>query len=141
MEDPKNEVNPYAAPLNVQCAKSDRSRGPLWRTATAGAIWSLISVLPITFLLALFFRFPVPFGDIDGGPSHVLPSMFALLVYGVFMGGFIVVGVFGLVAGVAAYFLTRIPHRRRMLQRCLSIAVAFVLLFVLATLDWYIGPW
>ena len=91
--------------------------------------------------MALFFRFPVPFGDIEGGLSHVVPALFALLFYGVLMGGFVLVMVCGGLAGMAACFFAQTAHERRRLQRCLSIAVTFVLLFILATLDWYIGPW
>jgi hypothetical protein len=91
--------------------------------------------------MGLLFRFPVPFDGIDGGPSHVIPSMFALLFYGVFMGGFVLVAICGGLAGIAAWLLASTAYNRRRLQRCLSIAVTFGLLFVLATLDWCIGPW
>ncbi len=111
------------------------------RLVIAGALWSLVSTFPVTALLALFFRFPVPFAGIDGGPSQVIPAMFALLFYGVLMGGFFLVGFCGGLAGAVAWLLASTSGHRRGLQRCLSIAVTFVLLFVLATLDWYIGPW
>ena len=91
--------------------------------------------------MALFFRFPVPFGSIEGGLTHVVPSLIALLFYGVVMYGFVIVAVAGALAGVAAYFLASTAPKRRPLQRRLSIAVAFALLFVLAKLDWYIGAW
>lgn len=141
MGDSRNELNPYSSSLEPQSGRPDGLPRPLWRTAAAGAIWSVVSVFPITALFALIFRFPVPFGEIEGGPAHVLPSMFALFFYGVLFGGFIVVGTFGSLAGVAAHFLTNSNRQRRVLQCCLSVAVAFILVFVLATLDWYIGHW
>ena len=71
----------------------------------------------------------------------MLPSLFGLLFYGVLMGGFIVVAICGGLAGIAATFFTHDEAMRKSLARLLSVAVTTVLLFVLATLDWYIGSW
>ncbi|MGV3482858.1 MAG: hypothetical protein ACO1RT_00420 [Planctomycetaceae bacterium] len=141
MENSDTDTNPYAASLSVPSSKPDSEERSLWKHAIAGARWSLISTFPITFLMALLFRFPVPFAGIGNGPAHALASLVSLFFYGVLMGGFVVVGLFGWLAGIVAYFLTDDPPKRRNLQRALSIAVSFVLLFILATLDWYIGPW
>ena len=107
----------------------------------AGTLWSLVSAFPITALMALFFRFPVPFGGIEGGPSRVIPAMFALLFYGVLAGGFVFIGICGAFAGFVAWRFAPTAHQQRRIQRCLSMGFTFVLLFVLATLDWYIGAW
>jgi hypothetical protein len=133
--------NPYVSTTEPAAESANHDAPSLLRLVVTGAVWSLVSALPITALLALFFRFPVPFDGINGGLSHVIPAMFALLFYGVAMGGFILVGICGGLAGVAAWFLAPTARKRRRIQRCLSVGVTFVLLFVLATLDWYIGPW
>ena len=136
-----NDPNPYEPVRergNVSSRDEPRS---LLRAMIGGALWSLGSAFPITILMALFFRFPVPFRGIDSGPSHVIPAIFGLLFYGVLFGGFILLLVCGALSGAAAFLLAPAARDQRRLQRCLAIGITFVLLFVLATLDWYIGPW
>ena len=107
----------------------------------SGAVWSILAAFPITVLLALFFRFPVPFAGIGGGISYVIPAIFGLLIYGIPLGGFILLGVCGALAGLLSRLATASAVQQIQLQRGLSVVVTAILLFILATLDWYIGPW
>lgn len=133
--------NPYQSPQRRSDERAATKPRPRLRAAIIGAILSVSSVFPITALMALFFRFPVPFAGIEGGLAQVLPALVGLLFYGVFMGGFLVVAVCGALAGTLAQFVSRTERQRRQLQRWLPIAATLMLLFILATLDWYIGPW
>ena len=65
-----------------------------------------------------------------------------MLFYGIATGGFPVLAVLGAIGGVAAYHL-REPTGREvfLLTAWLSLANASAALFLLATLDWIIGPW
>lgn len=141
MTDSDRGVNPYEVSSRTDNSVSKASATPIWRTSLAGALWSVVAVFPIAALMALLFRFPVPFAGIRSGPAAIVPAMFAVLFYGVFMGGLILVAIGGLVAGACASLIGGSNLNRRRIQRCLSILVAFVLVFLLATLDWYIGNW
>ena len=133
--------NPYEpSRVAVGGPTSGRAASPWWWTAVTGAIWSLAAAFPITAIMALLFRFPVPFQGIDGGLDHVLPSLLGLCFYGA-LGGFPALAMGGAIAGVAASMISPDAVGRRRLQRILSVGVAALMLFVLATLDWYIGPW
>ena len=113
-----------------------------FRAAAFGAVCAVLAAFPVAALLALTFRFPVPFNGIDGGLDHVLPSLFAVLFYGIAMGGFPVLAVLGAVGGVTAHHLRK-PEGRQvfLLTAWLSLATSSAALFLLATLDWIIGPW
>lgn len=132
MNGPVDNPNPYVPPTDPAGDSLNLDAPSLLRLVVTGAVWSLVSVIPITASLALFFRVPVPSDGIDGGLSHVVPAMLALLFYGVAMGGFILVGIGGALAGLAAWFSTSTARKRRRIQRCLSAGVTFVVLFVRA---------
>jgi hypothetical protein len=96
---------------------------------------------PLAALIALVFRFPVPFVGYQSGPRAMLPALIGVFFYGI-LGGVGVQAVLGGVGGVAAYLLGR---RRSMKTNRLTIALGLIAalpgLLLLAILDWIIGPW
>ena len=137
-----NEMNPYSSPETKLGVDPLTPSVVSWkRSMLSGAVWSILAAFPITVLLALFFRFPVPFAGIGGGISYVIPAIFGLLIYGIPLGGFILLGVCGALAGLLSRLATTSAVQQIQLQRGLSVVVTAILLFILATLDWYIGPW
>ncbi len=114
----------------------------LTRATLRGAWIAVIAALPIAALLGLLFRFPVPFGTIEGGIVHVIPSLFAVVFYGVFLGGFVVLAIGGAIGGVVAYFACHADRSSVLrLTNFLAIGFSSVALFLLSILDWIIGPW
>ena len=134
-------TNPYEPPTEPTVERSTTKSASWMRSIWTGAIWSILSAFPITALIALFFRFPVPFAGIDGGITHVIPAIFGLLFYGIAMGGFVLLGLCGALAGLVSRIAASSPMGQRHLQRWLSVGATATLLFILATLDWYIGPY
>ena len=135
------DSNPYKPTKQPVVAPSMAESESWVRSALLGALWSILSAFPITAVLALVFRFPAPFVGIDRGISHVIPALIGLFFYGVLMGGFIVLGFCGAVAGLASRLGRLSPVRQQRLRCWLAVAATSILLFILATLDWYIGPW
>lgn len=133
--------NPYTPSDVGNDPNATNERPAVWRSMLSASLWSIIWTFPITALLGGAFRFPVPFGTIEGGVEHVLPSLFALLFYGILMGGFLAIGFAGAIFGAIAHHVAGTTHQRRFLVRFLPAVPSFGLLFLLATLDWYIGQW
>jgi hypothetical protein len=72
----------------------------------ARCIWiGVLSAIADSFLvaplLALVYKFPIPFSGMERGPSAAVHSLFAVAFYGV-LGGFVVLGVLGAAAGAVA---------------------------------------
>ena len=67
--------------------------------------------------------------------------MIAVFLYGIPYGGFVLLGVLGEIGGALTTFLKlRLRKSRRTV--CIgSVVITFVCLFVLAILDYIIGPW
>jgi hypothetical protein len=115
------------------------------RTAAWFLIGSFVAILasfPLAVLCALVFRFPVPFVGYMSGPKAVVPALWAVLFYGVLLGGFLVLALVGGLGGVAAERYAKTDHRRR-LRLCLALATlgSAVGIAALAILDKIIGPW
>lgn len=148
MSDSRSQAaDPYQTPAIAPAAKPEAANGaaqPIsrWRFALAGARWAVLSAVPISGLMGLLFRFPVPFVGYVSGIEAVLPSMLASLFYGIGMGGFILLLVVGGMGGVAAGELSGDqPTRQRRNLRFTSLGLTTACVFVLAILDKIIGPW
>lgn len=109
--------------------------------ALTGALWAIALSFPIAGFMALVFRFPVPIAGMVSGPRGIIPAMIAVAVYGVFLGGFAVIAVTGALAGILLRAFAADSKHFQLLYIAASAVAALVPLFVLATLDWYIGPW
>ncbi len=92
-------------------------------------------------IVALCFRFPIPFSGYESGPSAVLRSLFAVAFYGM-LGGFVVLAALGAAAGaVASWLAGHDDRRRRQLTFIFALAADFVSVMILAVLDKIVGPW
>jgi hypothetical protein len=111
------------------------------RAAVLGAVFAVAGAFPLAATTALFYAFPVPLTGKLSGPSAVLPSQIAVVMYGI-MGGFPVLAVAGAVAGLIAFKLGS-PNRSRVGVLCavLALVCSAAGVVLLATLDLIIGPW
>ena len=64
----------------------------------AGAAISVGATFPLAALMALVFRFPIPFGSYMSGIGAVIPALFAAAFYGM-IGGFMVQALLGGLTG------------------------------------------
>jgi hypothetical protein len=113
----------------------------MWRAVVTGIVWALFWVFPVAALVALCFRFPIPFSGYESGPSAVLRSLFAVLFFGV-LGGFLVIAALGAASGALAHRLAGPDVRKwRWLAVGLALGGDFVAVMTLAVLDKIIGPW
>ena len=136
-----DDGNPYCPPTILSSnPQLEVAPGPRQRYALMGAMWSMAAAFPLSGLMALVFRFPIPFVGYLSGVQAILPAMFAVVVYGVFFGGLILVGLLGASGGIVVAKFTPPRYRRRAVQIS-SLAITTACLFVLAILDTIIGPW
>lgn len=131
--------NPYEPPES-EANISLHSRRPTSSDLLLGATWSVLSSFPIAALMVSFFRFPIPMVGYVSGWKAIGPAMLAVVFYGIFFGGFLVLAGMGAMAGSVVSALNYGRRRRSWIQGA-SIIVTALLLFVLAILDRIIGPW
>jgi hypothetical protein len=100
-----------------------------------------VLAFPVAGVLALLYRFPVPFAGYVSGLPGVGYAMVAVLFYGI-VGGFPLLAVLGGIVGALAT-RTAPPGSRfpwgRVIMACMLPDVAA--LSLLAVLDKIIGPW
>lgn len=105
-------------------------------------LWSIVLAFPIASVLGLVFRFPIPFGGYLSGPRAMLPSLFAVMFYGLFLGLFPAIVICGYFAGSQLVHGEKhggfLPSR---IELWASVLGALVPLLVLSALDKIIGPW
>lgn len=107
----------------------------------SGIVVGIGAAFPLAMMLALTFRFPVPFAGYQSGVNAVLPAIFAVVMYGL-LGGFVVIGGLGATVGIAASKIFPFdPKKRRTTILLFASGTTLVCLMILATLDWIIGPW
>lgn len=109
--------------------------------ALHGAFWCVLFAFPSALLLVSVWRFPIPFAGYRSGLSHAGHVLMAVAFYGI-IGGFVVLGVLGAIAGLAARALRPDdePEQKR-LTRIITAAIALAAAILLAALDKIIGPW
>ncbi|TWT80148.1 hypothetical protein CA13_15610 [Planctomycetes bacterium CA13] len=140
METPKRESNPYQTPETLAAGKTEKSSGFSIRWIVGGALWSIGLAFPIGMFFALVYRFPIPFAGYRSGFEAVVPSLMAVLFYGV-LGGFVVLGIAGAIGGVVIGLLPGTRRSKHVMLFSCSAALTTCGLFVLAILDKIIGPW
>jgi hypothetical protein len=112
------------------------------RSIKTGIAWAILGAFPLAALVALCYRFPIPFSGYESGPRAVPRSLIAVVLYGLFAGGFIVLAVLGAAAGTAAKLLVGPDARReRWLTVTFALAGDLVAVMILAVLDKLIGKW
>lgn len=110
-------------------------------SAITGAIAALVGMFPVAFLLALFWKFPIPLGGYASGLEGAMLTPLAVVFYGV-LGGFIVVPGLGAITGFLAVLVT---HGNASKSKKLSIAFGLLWAIIAGVfiniLDKIIGPW
>jgi len=107
------------------------------RPATWGAICTIVGAFPVAAFVALVYRFPFPLAGYQSGVAAMLLSPIAVAVYGILLGGFVLLGLLGAVAG--AVLGTDESPAETILPAALLIELAAMLL--LAVWDKIYGPW
>jgi quinol-cytochrome oxidoreductase complex cytochrome b subunit len=109
-----------------------------------GAITAILGSFPAAALVALVYRFPIPFDDTrqaGSGIDGLSLTMFAVLFYGA-LGGFVVLGVLGALAGAVGQTRAGTDRVKAVrLTTVLALAASLACAIFLATLDLFIGPW
>ena len=86
----------------------------LSRAVNIGIVCGLVASFPISSLVALFYRFPLPMSTYASGTQAVIPSLVAVIFYGL-MGGFVIVGGLGAFGGFIAHKLAS-PEDNKILK-------------------------
>lgn len=137
-----SDENPYSPPELNDAPITDQKNDTAIRWAARGAVWSVIATFPMAGLIAFAYRFPVPFAGYMSGIRAILPAMIGVIVYGVFLGGLLVVALLGAICGViTARSVSGTVHRKKRIVIFVSFIVATVGVMFLAVLDKIIGPW
>ena len=115
------------------------------RDLLKGVLFAIIASFPLAAIIGLLYRFPVPFAGYMSGVGALIMAPQAVLFYGI-LGGFVVLGVGGAVAGLlVSRFVSDAAKGERGRKNRLIAAYAslftLLCLLVLAILDKLIGPW
>ena len=107
-----------------------------------GPLQSILGTYLTAVLCAVLYRFPVPLVGYASGVDAVLPTLVAVTVYGVVLGGFVVQGLLGWAAGKLARRHGEGERRRtRWLCAAYGWAASIPGVVALAVLDKIIGHW
>ena len=111
------------------------------RSVVTGAITAFVAMFPAAFLLALLWKFPIPFGGYATGLEGSVLTPIAVVFYGV-LGGFAVVPGLGAVAGVFAFRMAKGDvSKSRTLSIAFGVLCAISAGVFLNMLDRIVGPW
>jgi hypothetical protein len=96
----------------------------------------------VAVLIALVYRFPIPFYGYASGVKAMAPAVGAVIIYGLF-GGFALLGALGALGGWFAHrrYETRCDRNKHWEIIIFAFASDFAALGLLAVLDKIIGPW
>ena len=139
---PIDQQNPYASnklgpSSQNRVGKSGGLKGLLF-----GSMCSVLSAFPIAGFVALVYRFPVPLLGYLSGREAVLPAMIGVLVYGVLLGGFVLLGGMGaLIAFAVQKCPISNPKHRSWIVAIAAVVGTLGCMMLLSTLDKIIGPW
>ncbi|ALR10229.1 hypothetical protein [Mycobacteroides saopaulense] len=108
------------------------------RCAAIGSV-SAIALSPMAaVLVAIVYRFPIPLTGYESGLDAAWPAVVGAVFYLV-LGGFLVVGGLGAIAGWAAARLH--PDRAVALTMIAAAVIAVLGALSLAVLEYFIGHW
>ncbi len=116
-----------------------------------GAVIALAASLLVAILFAFVFRIPIPFWDYIGPFGRVstynMPVVevlkvvsFAWVFYGV-LGGFVVLPLIGIFTGTAIGKKYAESKRKNLMIALWAVGNTTIAVFILAILDFIIGPW
>lgn len=143
------DENPYLAPgedgtTPFAASEATPERYGCLASVMFGVLATTLGAFPIAALVGLAYRFPIPFSGYESGVKAVVPSLFAVLFYGL-LGGFPILAVAGAIAGLLTYKIGRRAGTasKSLLYLTLAFALVADLLaaLFLSVLDKIIGPW
>jgi hypothetical protein len=106
-----------------------------------GAVYAIVGAFLAAPLVGLVYGFPIPFRGKLHGVEAVVPSVLAVVFFGL-LGGFIALGIMGAAGGAAAHYLSGgEPTRGRRLTTVLGFLSSLVGVIFVAVLDVIMGPW
>ena len=109
--------------------------------ALHGAFWCVLFAFPSAVLLVSVWRFPIPFAGYRSGLGYAGHALMAAGFY-VLIGGFVVLGVLGAIAGLITRTLRPDDEQeQKRLARIVTAVIALAAATLLAALDKMIGPW
>ncbi len=85
-----SDENPYSPPELNDAPITDQKNDTAIHWAARGAVWSVIATFPMAGLIAFAYRFPIPLAEYMSGFRAIIPAMFGVIVYGVFLGGLLI---------------------------------------------------
>ena len=106
------------------------------RPGVRDALYAVVFMFPAAGLMALVYRFPLPFDDYATGPGGVWDAIVATFFYGL-AGGFVLVP--GIAAGVGALLRRSSSGDRAVLAVGVPIAAALLYALFLATAEFIFG--
>lgn len=106
-----------------------------------GALLAIVFAFPLDALVALVYRFPVPFVGYKSGLNAIPLSLIGVAFYGM-LGGFILLAGLGAIGGMLAYVLGKLTQQSiNRYCHAFSLMAALLCVLLLAVLDKIIGPW
>lgn len=96
--------DPQRDPVLTRGTRDDMVR----RSGLAGALTAMVTWFPAAVVVALLYRFPIPFAGYARSVGHLPDVLWAALVYGL-AGGFVVLGAAG---GLGGWWAARRAARR-----------------------------
>jgi hypothetical protein len=115
-----------------------------------GILWTFLGIFPSAIVVGSLYHFPVPFrGEVSGaelipeGPTGTAELMWMILqavFYYTLWGGFVLLALLGIVAGLLGWRLGGPEKVHRYTQR-LALGLSFLLASGMAVLDKMVGGW
>jgi hypothetical protein len=105
-----------------------------------GAVCAIVGAFFAAPLVGLVYGFPIPFRGKVHGLEAVVPSVMAVVFFGL-LGGFIALGIMGAAGGAVAHVVSRgEPARGQRLTAALGFLSSLAGVILVAVLDVLIGP-
>ncbi len=105
-----------------------------------GAVYAIVGAFLAAPLVGLVYGFPIPFRGKVHGLEAVVPSVLAVIFFGL-LGGFIALGLMGAMGGAAAHYLSGgEPTKGKRLTTALGFLSSLVGVVIVAVLDRFISP-
>lgn len=112
----------------------------VWLAAAWGAVVAVVTAPLAAAIVASVYRFPIPFGEYARGIDEATNAAFASVFYLV-LGGALLLGAGGAVAGALLARGHRLRRRVLALTAAASFGMALVAALILATLEEFVGTW
>jgi hypothetical protein len=120
------------------------------RAILRGILWAFLGIFPAAIAVGTVYHFPVPFrGEVSGaelfpeGPNGTAELVWMILqavVYYTLWGGFVLLAMLGIVAGMLSWWLGS-PDKMLRYTRNIALGLDLLAAITLAVLDKIVGAW